>query len=66
MNEAGLLWGVLFGSIGLGYSYFIDNTFAIVAIGSVLTALPYFIRLQSSCPTRVALNYFIEFTCATN
>jgi hypothetical protein len=67
MNEAGLLWGVLFGSIGLGYfiygrrqkspiafvcglllmgySYFIDNTFAIVAIGCVLMAVPYFIRL---------------------
>jgi hypothetical protein len=67
VNEAGLLWGVLFGSIGLGYfiygrkqkapvaficglllmgySYFFDNTFVIVAIGIVLAAVPYFIRL---------------------
>jgi hypothetical protein len=67
MNEAGLLWGVLFGSIGLGYfiygrrqkspvalvcgllligfSYFIDNTYAIVAVGAVLVAIPYFVRL---------------------
>ena len=67
MNEAALLWGVLFGSIGLGYflygrkqkspmpficglllmgySYFLDSTLAIVVIGVVLIAIPYFIRL---------------------
>lgn len=67
MSEAGLLWGVLFGSIGLGYflygrnqrspvalvcgvllmgyTYFLGNTLAIVAIGIILMAVPYFIRL---------------------
>jgi len=67
VNEAALLWGVLFGSIGLGYflygrkqkspmpficglllmgySYFLDSTLAIVVIGVVLIAIPYFIRL---------------------
>ena len=67
MNESALLWGVLFGSIGLGYflygrkqksplpficglllmgyTYFLDNTLAIVAIGVLLMAIPYFVRL---------------------
>lgn len=67
MNESGLLWGVLFGSIGLGYflygrkqksamplicglllmgyTYFLDSSLAIVAVGGVLMAVPYFVRL---------------------
>ena len=67
MNVAGMLWSVLFSSIGLGYfiygrrqkapvaficglllmgySYFFDNAFVIVAIGGILMAVPYFIRL---------------------
>ena len=67
MNEAALLWGVLFGSIGLGYflygkkqrspmaficgillmgyTYFLDSTIAIVVVGVVLMAVPYFVRL---------------------
>lgn len=67
MNGAVLLWGVLFGSIGMGYfiygrkqrspvplfcglllmvySYFFDSTLAIVGIGVVIAAVPYFIRL---------------------
>jgi hypothetical protein len=67
MNEAWLLWGLLFGSLGLGffvygkkqkavvpmacgiglmvYPYFISNTYALVAIGCVLTAVPYFLRI---------------------
>lgn len=67
MNEAWLLWGLLFGSIGLGFfvygkkqkavvplvcglalmmfPYFISNTFALVAVGAVLTVVPYFVRL---------------------
>lgn len=66
MNAAWLMWGVLFGSIGLGYfmygkkqarpvpllcgiglmvyPYFIDNTWALLAIGIGLMALPYFMR----------------------
>ena len=67
MSEATLWWGLLFGSIGLGfflygkkqrspipmvcglalmiYPYFIGNTLLLVAIGIVLMAVPYFIRL---------------------
>ena len=67
MSEATLWWGLLFGSIGLGfflygkkqrspipmvcglvlmiYPYFIGNTLLLVAIGAVLIAIPYFIRL---------------------
>jgi hypothetical protein len=66
MSESTLLWGLLFGSIGVGfalygrqqravvpllcgialmvYPYFVPNVFALVAIGIVLMALPYFLR----------------------
>ncbi|TDJ29638.1 MAG: hypothetical protein E2O59_03915 [Gammaproteobacteria bacterium] len=66
MNESWLLWGLLFGSIGLGFfvygrkqkaavpmvcglalmifPYFISNTIVLVAIGAMLTAVPYFVR----------------------
>lgn len=66
-SESELLWGVLFGSIGLGlflygkkqtmvvplvcglalmvYPYFMPNTVALVLIGLVLVAIPYFFRL---------------------
>ncbi len=66
MNEAQLLWGLLFGSIGLGfviygkkqrapvplvcgvglmiYPYFVSNAYLLVALGVILTALPYFLR----------------------
>ncbi len=66
MNEAELLWGVLFSSIGLGYfiygrrqskmipllcgvvlmayPYFMPNVAALVIIGAIFTAVPYFIR----------------------
>lgn len=29
----------------LGYAYFVPNSYALVAIGVVLTAIPYFLRL---------------------
>lgn len=67
MSVATLWWGLLFGSVGLGfflygkkqrspipmvcglalmiYPYFIGNTLLLVAIGIVLMAVPYFIRL---------------------
>ena len=67
MNEAWLLWGLLFGSVGLGFflygkkqrvvvplvcglalmvfPYFVSNTILLVAIGVVLIAIPYFVRL---------------------
>jgi hypothetical protein len=66
LNESWLLWGLLFGSIGLGFfvygkkqkavvpmvcglalmifPYFISNTVALVAIGAMLIAVPYFVR----------------------
>jgi hypothetical protein len=67
LNEAWLLWGLLFGSVGLGFflygkkqrvvvplvcglalmvfPYFVSNTILLVAIGVVLIAIPYFVRL---------------------
>ncbi len=67
MNESWLLWGLLFGSMGLGFfvygkkqkavvpmvcglalmifPYFISNTIVLVAIGTTLIAVPYFVRL---------------------
>jgi hypothetical protein len=67
MGTSSLLWGLLFGSIGLGfaiygrkqrtvvplvcglglmiYPYFVSNTIVLVAIGIVLIAIPYFLRL---------------------
>ena len=66
MNESWLLWGLLFGSMGLGFfvygkkqkavvpmvcglalmifPYFISNTIALIAIGTMLIAVPYFAR----------------------
>jgi hypothetical protein len=66
LNESWLLWGLLFGSIGLGFfvygkkqkavvpmicglalmifPYFISNTIVLVAIGTTLIAVPYFVR----------------------
>jgi hypothetical protein len=66
LNESWLLWGLLFGSIGLGFfvygkkqkavvpmicglalmifPYFISNTIVLVAIGTMLIAVPYFVR----------------------
>jgi hypothetical protein len=65
-GEAQMLWGLLFGSIGLGfaiygrkqrapvpllcgvglmvYPWFVANTAVLVAVGVILTALPYFFR----------------------
>jgi hypothetical protein len=67
LNTAVLLWGLLFGSIGLGFfiygrrqkaivpllagvalmifPYFISNTIALVTLGVVLIAIPYFVRM---------------------
>jgi predicted membrane protein len=67
VNESWLLWGLLFGSVGLGFflygkkqravvplvcglalmvfPYFVSNTVLLVAIGAVLIAVPYFVRI---------------------
>ncbi len=66
MNESELLWGVLFGSIGIGYfiygrrqsklipllcgvalmvyPYFMPNVAALVIVGAIFVAVPYFVR----------------------
>ena len=66
MNQAELLWGVLFSSIGLGYfiygrrqsrmiplacgvvlmvyPYFMPNVPALVIVGAIFVAVPYFLR----------------------
>jgi hypothetical protein len=67
LNTSSLLWGLLFGSIGLAFfiygkkqrtvvplicglvlmifPYFISNNILLVAMGVVLVALPYFLRM---------------------
>lgn len=67
MNESTILWGLLFGSLGLGFfvygrrqraivplvcglalmvfPYFVPNILLLVAIGVVLVAVPYFVRI---------------------
>jgi hypothetical protein len=67
LNTSSIFWGLLFGSIGLGFflygkkqqavvplfcglglmvfPYFVSNTILLVAIGTALTALPYFFRI---------------------
>jgi hypothetical protein len=67
LDTSTLLWGLLFGSIGLGFliygrkqravvplvcglalmifPYFVSNSILLVAIGVVLIAIPYFLRL---------------------
>jgi hypothetical protein len=66
MNESGLLWGVLFSSIGVGFfiygrrqgrtvplltgvalivfPYFMPNAIALVIVGAIFVAVPYFFR----------------------
>jgi hypothetical protein len=67
LQTSTLLWGLLFGSIGLGFfvygrrqravvpllcgvalmvfPYFVSNTIALVTLGIVLIAIPYFVRM---------------------
>jgi len=66
-SSAQLIWGMVFGAIGLGFfvygkkqraavplivgislfifPYFISNVFLLVTVGSVLVALPYFVKI---------------------
>jgi len=66
-SSAQLIWGMVFGAIGLGFfvygkkqraavplvagialfifPYFISNVFLLVIVGSVLIALPYFVKI---------------------
>ena len=67
MTASVLVWGLLFGSMGVGFfiygrkqqapvplicgvalivfPYFVSNTIALIAIGSVLISIPYFVRI---------------------
>ena len=67
MSMATLMWGVIFGAIGMGFfvygkrqsapiplvcgialmvfPYFVSNVWGTVAVGALLMAIPYFIRL---------------------
>lgn len=67
-SEAQLIWGMIFGVLGLGYfvygkrqkaivplvtgialfifPYFITNVSILVAVGCILIAAPYFVRLR--------------------
>jgi hypothetical protein len=67
MDDGVLLWGMLFGSLGMGYlsygkrqkrvvplacglalivfPYFVSSLWALLGIGALLSAIPYFIRL---------------------
>jgi hypothetical protein len=67
LSTASLLWGLLFGSIGLGFfvygkkqravvpmlcgvalmifPYFVSGIIVTIVIGTVLIAIPYFLRL---------------------
>ena len=68
MSTSSILWGLLFGSVGLGFfvygrrqkavvplacgvalmifPYFISGTILAVVVGTVLIAIPYFIRIE--------------------
>lgn len=50
MNASSLLWGSLFGAFGLGYFVYgkkqkASDTILLVAIGLVLMAIPWFVRI---------------------
>jgi hypothetical protein len=67
MNASTLIWGVIFGSIGLGFfvygkkqkavipllsgiglmifPYFISNLYILILSGTILVALPFFIKI---------------------
>jgi hypothetical protein len=67
MSTAQMVWGMLFGAIGVGFMvygrkqraivplacglalvvfpYFVASTWALVVVGCVLVAIPYFVRL---------------------
>lgn len=66
MNTSILIWGVVFGSIGLGFFIYGKKKNAIIPIlsGIGLMVFPYFITntylLVLSCLVLVALPYFIK------
>jgi hypothetical protein len=67
LDTSSLIWGLVFGSIGIGFliygrkqravvplvcglalmifPYFVSNTILLIAVGIMLIAIPYFVRL---------------------
>ena len=66
MNEAWLLWGLLFGSFGLGYFVYGKKQKAVVPLvcGIALMVFPYFVTntilLVSIGGALMALPYFLK------
>ncbi len=66
MNEAWLLWGVLFGAVGLGFFVYGKKQKAIVPLvcGLALMAFPYFISntvlLVAFGALLMAIPYFVK------
>ncbi|MGB8435107.1 MAG: hypothetical protein WCE38_12680 [Burkholderiales bacterium] len=66
MNEAWLLWGLLFGSFGLGYFMYGKKQKAVVPLicGIALMVFPYFVTntilLASIGGVLMALPYFLK------
>lgn len=66
MNEAWLMWGLLFGSIGLGYFLYGKKQSAIVPLvcGLSLMIFPYFVSstlwLVVTGVVLIALPYFVR------
>lgn len=67
MNTSSLLWGLLFGSIGLGFFIYGKRQKAVVPLlcGLVLMIFPYFISntivLVAIGVALVALPYFVRY-----
>ncbi len=67
MNESWLLWGLLFGSIGLGFFVYGKKQKAVVPMvcGLALMIFPYFISntivLVASGAMLIAVPYFVRF-----
>jgi len=67
LNESWLLWGLLFGSIGLGFFVYGKKQKAVVPMvcGLALMIYPYFISntivLVASGAMLIAVPYFVRF-----
>ncbi len=67
MNESWLLWGLLFGSMGLGFFVYGKKQKAVVPMvcGLALMIFPYFISntivLVASGAMLIAVPYFVRF-----
>ena len=66
MNESWLLWGILFGSIGLGFFFYGRNQKAVVPLvcGVALMIFPYFVSntlmLVGVGVALIAIPYFVR------